>query len=335
MILHPGILALLIGSAIVLAMLTYASWTGLRILLHWDPTSSSEAQLRLERRTYLVSTLAAYALGFEVVSLFLFIFTVDDVHGLFVGAMCATGSLNAHPGGWWALLVKVLIVVAAPVWMAFNRLDQRAGDFPIVRAKYVGLLALLPLVAADLGLELYYFGGLRPEVITSCCGSLFSNAGQSVASELAGLPLPQMMWLFYVTLAAFVVEAGVGLRRGWRAPRAALSVLAAVLLVVSLAAIVSFISLYVYQLPTHHCPFDVFQAPYSYVGYPLYGTLFAAVYFGLLPGLFLPLRRLPSLEGMVAAADRRWLRWSMVFATAFAAIASWPIVFGQLSLIRY
>ncbi len=335
MILHPGILALLIGSGIVLVMLLVAGWTGLRIIRRWDADSTSEAQLRMERRTYLVSTLSAYALGFEVVSLFLFVFTVDDIHGLFVGAMCATGSLNAHSGGWWVLLVKLLIVVAAPVWMAFNRLDQRAGDFPIVRAKYVGLLALVPLVIADLVLELHYFGGLEPKVITSCCGALFSDASHSVAGEMAGLPVPEMMWLFYVTLAAFVLEAAIGLWRGWAAPRAALSVLAPVLLVVSLAAIVSFVSLYIYELPTHHCPFDVFQGGYSYVGYPLYASLFAAVYYGLLPGLSLPLRRIPSLQGMVLAADRRWLGRSMVSVVLFTAMASWPIVFGGLSLMGY
>jgi len=39
-------------------------------------------------------------------------------------------------------------------------------------------------------------------------------------------------------------------------------------------AILSFISVYFYELPTHHCPFCILQKEYGYVGYPLYLTLF-------------------------------------------------------------
>jgi len=200
-ILHPGILALLVGTSIVLAMLLYAGWLGARILARWDFGSSSEAQLSLERRTFLVSTIATYALGFQVASALLFLYTVDDIHALFTGAMCATGSLNAAPGGWAVLVLKIVVVLLSLVWIALNRLDQRAGDFPVVRAKYLGLLVLAPLVAADLALEVRYFSALRPEIITSCCGALFSESGSGVASEVAGLPVRAMLWLFYSTVA--------------------------------------------------------------------------------------------------------------------------------------
>jgi hypothetical protein len=332
-ILHPGILALLVGSSLVLVMVAVASWTGLRILRHWDPDSSSERQLELERRTVLVSTLAGYALGFEVVGAFLFIFTVDDIHELFVGAMCATGSLNANPVGWWVLVVKVVILVAAPVWIAVNRFDQRAGDFPIVRGKYVALLALVPLVAADVVLTARYVSGLDPQIVTSCCGALFSQAEGSVAGELAGLPVEPAMAAFYGTIAAFLTVAGACLLRPWAALRAGLSVLSLALLAVSLTAVVSFVSLYVYQLPTHHCPFDMFQAGYRWIGYPLYGSLFAGVVFGLLPGVFVPVARRRGLDAAVRRAESRWLRWGILCVLAFTTVSSWPIVFGRMTLV--
>jgi len=334
-ILHPGILALLVGSSIVLVMLAMACWTGLRILRHWDPSSSSELQLDLERRTSLVSTLAGAALGFEVVSAFLFVFTADDIHELFVGAMCATGSLNANPVGWKVLLVKLVILVAAPVWMAFNRFDQRAGDFPIVRAKYLGLLGLLPLVAADLVLQVRYVAGLEPEIVTSCCGSLFSSGGGSVAGELASLPVGPMMVAFYGTVALFLLVAVACLALPWRALRVALSALSLALLGVSLAAVVSFLSLYFYQLPTHHCPFDLLQEGHFFVGYALYGTLFAGTCFGLLPGLFVPLARIPGAGPVLRVAEARWLRWSVASVVAFTVLSSWPVVFGRMALLGY
>ena len=42
--------------------------------------------------------------------------------------------------------------------------------------------------------------------------------------------------------------------------------LSGIAFVVSLASILSFISLYFYELPTHHCPFCILQKEYGYIG---------------------------------------------------------------------
>jgi hypothetical protein len=44
-------------------------------------------------------------------------------------------------------------------------------------------------------------------------------------------------------------------------------------LTVGLAAVVSWLSPYVYELPTHHCPFCLLQREYRWVGYLLCGAL--------------------------------------------------------------
>ena len=44
--------------------------------------------------------------------------------------------------------------------------------------------------------------------------------------------------------------------------------LSGILFLIAATSIFSFISLYVYELPTHHCPFCVLQREYGYVGYP-------------------------------------------------------------------
>jgi hypothetical protein len=67
-------------------MLGYSVYEGVRIIRHWDIDSGSEYQLDLERRTYLISTLMAYAMGFQLFSLFLFIYTADILSaGSFTG----------------------------------------------------------------------------------------------------------------------------------------------------------------------------------------------------------------------------------------------------------
>jgi hypothetical protein len=334
-ILHPGILALIVGSSIVLVMMSYAGWIGVRVLKRWDFDSSSAEQLALERQTYLGSTLALSALGFQVVSALLFLFTVDDIHELFVGAMCATGSLNANPVGWTALAVKVLVLIVSPIWIVFDHLDRRAGDFPIIKTKFSALLLLVPLMASDLMLQIRYFSGLDPEIITSCCGALFSESGSTLASEVASLPVQPMLIAFYLVAALFLATGVACLVSLSRLLRYILAGLSLLILAVSLASIVSFLSLYVYELPTHHCPFDMLQGQYGFIGYPVYLFLFSAVVLGLLPGLFQPLRKLPSLSDLIADSEVKWLTAGVVSMVVFVCVASWKVIFGSLTMVGY
>src|SRR5512147_2370913 len=152
MILHPAILALVTGSFMVLGMIAYAAWWGYRVIEGWDLQSGSEGQLLLEKKTYLISTLMVYALSFEILSFFLLVYVADDLHRLFVGAMCAAGTLNVNENGYPAVGLKVLNCVLAGVWLVLNHADSRAVDYPLIRRKYTLLLAILPLAAA----EVYY-----------------------------------------------------------------------------------------------------------------------------------------------------------------------------------
>jgi len=334
-ILHPGILALLFGSTLTLLMLLVAGGVALRILRYWDSASGSATQLQLERQTWLVSTLLKYAFGFQIITLFLFLFTLEEIHPLFVGAMCATGSLNANLVGWLVLLVKIGLVFAAAVWLALNFLDQRSEDTPLVRFKYLLLLLLIPLVGLDLWLQWEYFSGLRPQMITSCCGSLFSAEGEGVISTLAGLPVEQALPLFFVVVGLYAVLLLASLR--WRAIllRNLLFVAAVLLFFVSLAALVSFLSLYIYQMPSHQCPFDMLQGHYSYIGYPIYFGLFMATLFALLPGLCRPLATTASLKRELERIEPVWLRLALFGLVLFVLTSCWQMVFGPLILLGY
>lgn len=331
MILHPGVLGLLIGGAVVAALMVTGSVVGLRILRTWDPSSSSENQLALERRTYLVSALVGVALWIEIGSALLFVHTVEDLHELFVGAMCATGSLNANPIGWWVLATKAAMVLLFPVWLALNGLDQRAGDYPVVRLKYGLLLALTPIAVADFVLQIQYFRGIRPDIITSCCGSLFSESGDRLTSDLAAVPAASALPLF--GLASVVFLAALAWARFGRRPvsMGAVAVLSPVILAIGIASIISFVSVAYYELPTHHCPFDLFQGSSRYVGYPLLISLVTAVVSAALPGILHPLARRSDLDELVAKSEKKWLTVSVAAYSVFIVFAVWPLVFGNLA----
>lgn len=331
MILHPGVLGLLIGGAVVVALMVTGSLIGIRILRTWDPASTSEEQLALERRTYLVSVLVGVALWIEIGSALLFIHTADDLHDLFVGAMCATGSLNANPIGWWVLATKAAMVLLFPVWLALNRTDQRAGDFPVVRLKYGVLLALTPLAIADLALQIAYFSGIRPDIITSCCGSLFSEGSDSVTGDIAALPASGTLPLFAAASLLFLGTLVWARIERHPATGVAAAFMSPVMLGLGIVAVISFVSVAYYELPTHHCPFDLFQSENHYVGYALLTSLMVAVVTAMLTGLFRPLHRHPSLSALLAESEARWLTLAIGAYAVFVVCAVWPLVFGHLA----
>ena len=328
MILHPAIIALLVASALISLMALLSSWHGLRILRSWDLSSGSALQLDLERRTYLISTVLAYVLGFQLASLFLFIYMGDALAGLFTGAMCAAGTLNVNGFGYPVLLLKVLNFLLAGLWLVLNHADNQAEDYPLIRKKYGLLLVLAPLVLLEAVLQAWYFAGLNPEVITSCCGSLFGTSSAGTGGSLASLPvvptevaLALLLFLTVASEARFVLKGTGG---------AGVAVLASATFLIGIASLISFIGPYVYELPTHRCPFCMLQKEYGYIGYVLYGTLMGGALFGMAVGLLQPFRKVPSLRTTVPALQKRSAMLSAVLFLLLALVTIGVVLFSNL-----
>ena len=72
--------------------------------------------------------------------------------------------------------------------------------------------------------------------------------------------------------------------------------------VAAITGILSFVSLYIYEHPHHHCPFCILKPEYDYQGYWLYLPLFVATAAGLGAGAMQPFARVPSLAKILPAA---------------------------------
>ncbi len=377
MILHPAIVALVLVAFLVTAMILYSAFFGIRIVRRWDLRSGSEEQLTLERRTYLISTILSYVFLFQIGSLFLYIYTADSLHTLFVGAMCAAGSLNVNPYGYPTFLLKMLNVILAGLWLIINAVDNQAFDYPLIRKKYGMLLVLTPLIMAESGVQLLYFMQLKADVITSCCGSLFSlntgsagadlaatapagtalkesiatlNASQItpgmimscceslfnwealtlIATVLATMPVKVMMTGFYLgfalTFSSGIVYYIKGKLGGFFAVASGLFFLVACI------SFISFISLYFYELPTHHCPFCVLQREYGYVGYLLYAALLTGAVSGLGVGALIPFTGINSLSVSLPRIRKRLTIVCLASYFLFTGISIYRMVCTDFTL---
>jgi len=319
MIMHPPVLALYVGSLLVSMLLVYASLQGVTILRKWDLKSGSELQVRLERKTYLISTLMSYAFVFELFSLFLFIYSLDNLSSLFVGAMCAVGTFSAGSYGYVVLLLKVLNFVLGGIWLIANYVDNQSSDYPLIRKKYGFLLLITPLVLAEAVIQGEFFFSLQPDIIASCCGTLFG--GEGVASDFASLPRIPVGIVFYGWFGLVLLAGLYCCLSGKGSTLFSLASLIA--FVVSIVAMVSFISPYIYELPTHHCPFCVLKGEYGYVGYFLYAALLGGTVFAGGAGWI-------GLFGKKPAIERRLVIYALISYGFFLGLTTWRVMVSQL-----
>ena len=333
MLFQPAIIALLLAGAVSLLVLVVAAPFAVQVIRRWDMTSGSELQLALERRTYLFSTLTAFVFITQLLALLLTVFNADKMAVMFVGAMCAVGTLNANAWGFPMLYAQIFVFFLAATWLTLNYVDNLAPDYPLVRVKYALLLLLLPALAAAFALQLKYFLNLRADVITSCCGSLFSEQGPTLASEASSMEAKPAILLFYSALGASVFANGlhVGLRQRWSGILAALTSAGA--FIAAIVGILSFVSLYVYEHPHHHCPFCLLKPEYGYQGYLLYVPLFVSTAAGLGAGILQPFAGVGSLQRLIPQASSRLAAVAALGFALFAAVATGMVLKSNLILL--
>ncbi|WP_372840400.1 hypothetical protein [Phaeovulum sp.] len=330
MIFQTPILALLLISALSAVVMLWAGWFALRLLLRWDLASGSRAQLEMERATDLVSTLFGFVMLAQLLSLLLYVFNADRMATLFVGAMCAVGTLNNNDWGFPTLYGKLAIFFVATMWLILDRADRTGHDYPLTRVKYALVLVIVPLVLVAGALELTYFLNLQADVITSCCSTEFTPETEGLGSDMSSLAPATALWLLGASGAAVALVGAASLI--WKRGTTLFAVAGAVFFVVALTAIISVISPYVYEHPTHHCPFCILKPEYNYFGYVLYAPLFMGTAFALGAGLLQPFRKVESLAATLPARISKHVTLSLASFVVFGLVVLWTIWKSQLIL---
>ena len=109
-----------------------------RIIRLWSADTTTELQLYLERRSYLIAFMVQFVLIFQILSLFLFLYTVNNhLPGIIKGAMCATGSFGmlmimdiVH------LYLKSAGIIIYAAFLILNYLDNSEPAYPLTPIKY-------------------------------------------------------------------------------------------------------------------------------------------------------------------------------------------------------
>jgi hypothetical protein len=108
--------------------------------------------------------------------------------------------------------------------------------------------------------------------------------------------------------------------------------LSALAFLVSISSIFSFISLYIYELPTHACPFCLLQKEYHFIGYPLYLTLLGGGITGISAGVVGPFGKIKSLATILPGIRKKLILTSVILFLIFTIIVTVQIFLSQLVL---
>ena len=302
------VVVFLFVEAVLLVLLTVAALNSVVILRRWNFEDTSAAQYRLERRTYLVTLVIVFTLAAKILLLPFFAYMLDRLAVLVPGAMCAAGVIGANPFGNPLLVLKVALLFPAGLWLIVNRADLAVVDHRFLRTKLKLFLGVFALVVVESVLDWAYLSGIPTEAPVQCCSVIYGISG-GVTLPL-GFDTRSLVMLFYLVYALVVVTGAMRYDL--------LGLLAAVLmLVVGYQAVVHVFGTYVYQLPTHKCPFCMLQPEYHAVGYVLWGSLFLGTFFGAAGW---PLRL------MLGRAPAFLRRWSLGCTTLFVLICTLYVV---------
>ncbi len=273
MIFSKSLVAFLFVEGTIGLLFLFSFYFAYMILTRWNFNSPSKLQYTLEKRDYFVSLILYFALSSKVVLLPFFINLLNSLSEKLPGAMCAAGVVSANEYGQILLILKVVIIFVSGTWLILNAKDKLEVNLPYIKSRYYLYLILFFLIILELVVEYLYFTNISTEEVVLCCSAIY-GANSGGLTLPFGLDIFGILYLFYATWVLLFLT--------YIKKYLLINTLANILyLVLSFYALTYFFSTYVYELPTHKCPYCLFQKEYHYVGYLLWGSLIGGSFYAI------------------------------------------------------
>jgi hypothetical protein len=304
-LLSNEVIVYLLSETVLYLLLFIAFISTLGLLKRWNFDVFTTEQFALENRSYLVMTIIFFVMLLKVILLPYFVYTIDNLSNLIPGAMCGAGVIKANEYGNPLLSLKIIILFLSGLWLSMNSIDLKAKSYPYLKLKSWFFILIFLLLSGEFILDILYFTHIETTNPVSCCSVIFGQTGGANGLPF-GLDIPKLLILFYLLFALVVLTTVSEL--------AVMSIIASVLFgVIAYYAVVYFFGTYIYELPTHLCPFCMLQDHYYYVGYLLWGVL--------LLGLFLSIDA-AIMQGFFKQPAKSLKRISLLLLSLFVLLCS-------------
>lgn len=273
MLISAEVLTLLILNSIILFFSFIVLFISLKISFFWDFSSTNPKQYKLEKQAFLASTIIKYILILKIALFAFFVFVLDKISNVIVGAMCAAGVVDATSVGIYLLLFKLLNIYLFGFWLIIHKSDLKHKTLKFTKAKFIYFIFIFILLLTEIIIEFIMFANIEIDKLVSCCGTLYSTSQGSYISSL--FTIDNFISLSFFYGLAFLLFIAYLLKNSY-----IYAIVNVFFLILSLATLVTFFGTYIYEIPTHHCPFCMLQREYNYIGYLVYLLLFSGTFYG-------------------------------------------------------
>lgn len=293
----------------LLLLLSFTLLQTLYILRFYRVSSVSELQYRVEKKSYLITTVISVALIVKIALVAFFTYSLNELSLIVPGAMCGAGVLSSNEYGEIALSLKLLVLLLSSLWIMLHRADLYTTDSKYFKKKMWFFVAIYILVLVEFIVSIAFYSSIETLNPVMCCSAIYTeSSGQNPIPF--NMPKLELISLFYTLYIAVLVSA-------YRENKKLLLLFSVLFLYIAYYAAVYFFSAYIYEIPTHKCPFCMLQKEYYYVGYLIYSTLFLALFY--------------TLSWILFEAKSSMLKKAIIYYTIFTATLSLYFVLYLLS----
>ena len=277
-LLSPEVSITLFIDIFLFLLLSIAFYQSIILLKSYNPEAANANQYKLEKKSYLLITIISVSIIIKFLLLPFFVHTLDVLSSIVPGAMCGAGVIKANEFGEMALIVKIVVVMLALLWITLNAHDEKTLSQPYFKSKLYFFIVIYILIVLELFLEVNFFTNISTESPVLCCSTIYVDDADTNPLPF-NLSMINFLGLFYF-LYILILFLAYYKKRYLLAP---ISIFYAY---ISYYAIVYFLGTYIYELPTHKCPFCMLQSDYYFIGYAIFASLFMSTFYALSASLF-------------------------------------------------
>jgi hypothetical protein len=277
MLFIPEVLTILVLDFVFVFFATLAFFQSIKIYKNWNMDATTQEQYNLEKQSYLSATIIKFIFIVKIPLFLFFIFTLDKISNILPGAMCAAGVVDATQYGNYLFVIKIINLYIFGYWLALNSEDIKHEEQPFTKFKFGLFLIIYFALIAEIILEFTMFYSIDPNELVNCCGTIYSSSSNSYFAYLLALKPMYLLSIFYANYLLILLFYRLKLKSFFAFSNI-------FFIIISIVTLITFFGTYIYELPSHHCPFCLLQSDYYYVGYLLYTLLFLGTFHAICVG---------------------------------------------------
>ncbi|MSN96508.1 hypothetical protein F1B92_04885 [Campylobacter sp. FMV-PI01] len=279
----PLVITLLIVEGVIVFFAFVAFVFSIKILRNYDENLSNSYQFHLAKSGYLISTIITFIMCVKIPLFLYFIWTMSAVSFLVPGAMCAAGIVDATEFGFYLFAFKIINIFFISGWLLVNFEDFKTKNSKFLKLKFKFFIPIFFLLVLEFVLEIFHFSGISLLKPVLCCSEIFKSSSLD----------KMMFWQdkTFIVVVFFIIYI-LNFISAYFKIDTLMAIFSLGFLLSSIYALIRFFSPYIYELPTHMCPFCMVGVEYYFVGYLIYIFIFL----GSLPGFFVFILELLNLK---------------------------------------